>query len=186
MERNRTFVADRTVDRPASHADHVLAGIVVGVELGEVAPVLTVGGGRKATVAGLPFALFESRQPFEDVARPADRLAEFAVVDDVDADICLLPDHRGNGACGAIREHILGNRSAVPPCFQKRQQFRRANEAPNMRRENSPWATRHVQLLPTRIFVELNLTTHVKSTTIRCQHNPRIRRPAKPEAAPVA
>ena len=67
--------------------------VVLGVELGEA---LDVGAraeralrvGRRAVRVG---AVLESVEPFEDVARPADRLAELAITDEIDPDLGLLP-----------------------------------------------------------------------------------------------
>src|SRR6185295_15611044 len=69
-----------------------LMPIVVGVELREFAAVSPGDGDRHAGVSR-PVTLLEAAHALEHVTRPTDRLAEFAIIDDVEADLRLLAHH---------------------------------------------------------------------------------------------
>ena len=84
-------IGDRAGDHPGAqprritpHAGEALSRLVLVVELGEVAAVLAGDRGPEAR-AGVD-ALLETVEPLQHVARPADRFAELAVADDVDAE----------------------------------------------------------------------------------------------------
>ena len=81
-------------DRPDAHrldrGGDAFAGIELGIKFGEL---LAVDAAREWIGAGLDRPPLEAAQPFEHVLRPADRFAELAVADDVDADFGLLVHH---------------------------------------------------------------------------------------------
>src|SRR6516165_9255582 len=78
-QRRLAGIANGSGQRPAGHPGESLMPVVVGVELREFAAVSPSDGHRHAGVRR-PVALLEAAHALEHVTRPADRLAEFAVV----------------------------------------------------------------------------------------------------------
>src|SRR5262245_614894 len=77
-----------------AHSGEALRGLVLVVEIRKVLAILA--GDRGAEAGGVVRALLETGNPLQHIPRPADRLAEFAVADDVDADLRLPLDHLGD------------------------------------------------------------------------------------------
>src|SRR6202030_2403608 len=81
----------RIGDRPDAHrldrGGDAFAGIELGIKFGEL---LAVDAAGKWIAARLDRPPLETAEPFEHVLRPADRFAELAIADDVDADLGLL------------------------------------------------------------------------------------------------
>ena len=103
LDRGLALVGDRADAnfgwRPGQRAGHLL-----GKEFGEPLAVATEPVQRHQFV----LAHFEARDALEDVRRPA-RLAEFAVVDDVEADGHLLADDIGH----RLTQHAVVRRSVI-------------------------------------------------------------------------
>src|ERR1700683_2523628 len=91
------LVGNRAGARPiALGADETLGFVILGIEFGKPFAVPSFGD----DLAGLETdagALLEAGEAFENVARPACRLAKLAVADDVDADVGLLADDPPDG-----------------------------------------------------------------------------------------
>src|SRR5262245_27743036 len=90
-------IANGSSDHPGSelcgvlaHSGEALGGLVLVVEVRKVLAILA--GDRGAEAGTVVLALLETGDPLQHISRPADRLAEFAVADDVDADLRLLLD----------------------------------------------------------------------------------------------
>ena len=81
--------------------------------------------------------VLEAVQPLEDVARPADRLAELAVAHEVDADLGLLPHDLGHRAAQAARRSLVVDRLAGLPGPQAADELGRADQAPHVRGEDA-------------------------------------------------
>ena len=64
-------------------------------------------------------ALLEAAQPPQHITRPADGLAAFAVIDDVEAELDLLPHHLGDAVMQTIFERRLVVALSVAFCGQK-------------------------------------------------------------------
>ncbi len=81
-------------DRPDAHrldgGGDAFAGVELGIKFGEL---LAVDAAGKRIAARLDRPPLKTAQPFEHVLRPADRFAELAVADDVDAGFGLLVHH---------------------------------------------------------------------------------------------
>jgi hypothetical protein len=94
----------------------------------------------------------EAAQPFEHILRPADRFAELAVADDVDARLGLLVHDLGDGA---FQARVVGGlrRTGLPACFgaQEILQRRRPDQAADMRGENAIRAALHCPLVVARV-----------------------------------
>src|SRR5262245_62443993 len=91
-------IANGSGDHPSSelrgvlaHPGETLRSLVLVVEIRKVLAILA--GDRGAEAGGVVLALLETGNPLQHVPRPADRLAEFTVADDVDADLRLPVDH---------------------------------------------------------------------------------------------
>src|SRR4051794_16581864 len=78
---------------------HRLAHVELGVELLEAGPI---GAGGTRAVAGRDRAQLEAAQALDNILVPTDRLAEFAVADDVDANVRLATDHVVYGLLQAL------------------------------------------------------------------------------------
>ena len=117
-----------------------LARIEFGIELGEF---LAINAARERIGAGFDRPPLEARQPFQHILRPADRFAEFAVADDIDADLGLLPHHLGDRIFEAIV--IAGMIVGFARLFgaQEFLQRRRPDQAADMRGENTIAAALH-------------------------------------------
>jgi hypothetical protein len=72
-----------------------LVAIVVGVKLCKFAPVST-GDRRRHSGLRRAISLFETAHACEHIARPANGLAIFAVIDDVDTDLRLFAHDIGD------------------------------------------------------------------------------------------
>src|SRR5262245_8959524 len=117
-----------------AHSGEALRGLVLVVEIRKVLAILA--GDRGAEAGGVVRALLETGNPLQHIPRPADRLAEFAVADEVDTDLRLPLDHIRDQASktflmarGIVRFVIL----LLP---EEGHELRRTNEAPYMRRPN--------------------------------------------------
>ncbi len=84
-------------DRPDAHrldrGGDALAGIELGIKLGEF---LAVDAAGERIGARLDRPPLETAQSLQHILRPADRFAELAVADDVDADLGLLAHDFGD------------------------------------------------------------------------------------------
>src|SRR5262249_60044478 len=102
-----------------------LARVERGVEVGEA---LAVGAALERVGVGPDGTALEAAEPLEHVLRPADRLAELAVADDVDPDLGLLPHHFRHGPREAGFVGLLVERLAALLGAQEILQRRRTNQ----------------------------------------------------------
>src|SRR5262245_8480301 len=134
-------IANGSSDHPGSelcgvlaHSGEALRGLVLVVEIRKVPAILA--GDRGAEAGGVIRALLETGNPLQHISRPADRLAEFAVADDVDADLGLPLDHLGDRAAKTV---LVGGGIiclVVLLLLEERHELRGTNEASHMRRQN--------------------------------------------------
>jgi hypothetical protein len=120
----------------AAHAAEALGAVIAGVEFREFAAVAPDHGRRHAGFA-LP-ALLETAQPPQHIARPADGLAVFAVVDDVEADLGLFAHHLGDAVMQACFEGWFVVRLSVALGGQKFSQARRPDQTADMGGRDAP------------------------------------------------
>lgn len=140
-------IFDRTVDDDAIAEPLGKPGgrVIFGVELGErrmVAPAAhrrhRIGhffGGRGT--------YRDAAKPLEDVEGPVDALGEFAVADDIDADIGLLTHNLGDGFGEAGFKGCFIVRLAIFDGAPEFDQLRRPNKAADVGGENAIGAVRH-------------------------------------------
>ena len=131
--------ADR-IDR----GGHPFARIELGIEIGEPLPVAAA---LKRIGARLDRSALEPAQPLERVLRPADRLPELAVADDVDAGGRLPAHDLGDriGQAFVIGRAIEG--LARLPVAEKILQSGRADQAAHMGGEDALGALLHARAL---------------------------------------
>ena len=121
-------------------------GIELGIELGELC---AVGAALEWIGRLLPERPpLEARQPLQRVLRPADRLAELAVADDVDAGAGLLPHDIGHGVGQAFLIGFYVVRLAALLGAQEFLQRLRADQAADMRGENAIGTAFHARSMP--------------------------------------
>src|SRR5262245_9466330 len=134
-------IANGTGDRPGSelrgvlaHSGEALHGLVLVVEVGKVLAILAGDCGAEA--GGAVHAFLETGNPLQHIPRPADRLPEFAVAYDIDADLRLPPDHLRDRASKTflMARGIVGFVILLLP--EEGYELRGTNEAPHMRRRN--------------------------------------------------
>src|SRR5581483_8225672 len=126
--------------RRARHAARALAGIELGVELGEARPVRAAG---ERVLPGLDRPALEAREPLERVLRPADRLAELAVARDVDADGFLPLHHIENRIPEAARIRVAVVRQAALLLRDELEELRRPDQAADVRGQDAGFAASH-------------------------------------------
>src|SRR5262245_47158632 len=134
-------IANGSSDHPGSelcgvlaHSGEALRGLVLVVEIRKVPAILA--GDRGAEAGTVVLALLETGNPLQHISRPADRLAEFAVADNIDADLRLPLDHlrdRPSKTLLTTREII---RLVILLLLEERHELRGTNEASHMRRQN--------------------------------------------------
>src|SRR5262249_10155426 len=115
--------------------------IELGVELGEPAAVDAAGEG---IAAGLERPPLEAAEPEQRVLRPADRLAELAVADDVEPDRGLPAHHLGDRVLQAFG---IGRGVERPAGFLGGEEFaqrRWADQAADMRGQDASRAALHL------------------------------------------
>src|SRR5262245_5960273 len=144
-------IANGSGDHPSSelrgvlaHPGETLRSLVLVVEIRKVLAILA--GDRGAESGGVVNALLETGNPLQHIPRPADRLAEFPVADDVNAGLRLPIDHLGDRASKAL---LVGRRiiRLVILLFpEEGNELRGTNQAAHMRRQN-PTCRPHVHLL---------------------------------------
>ena len=131
-------------DRPDAYrldrGRNALAGIELGVELGEL---LAVDAAGERIGARLDRPPLEAAQALQHVLRPADRFAELAVADDVDADLGLLAHDLGDRLLQALVVSRLVVRLAGLLGAQKFLQRRRPDEAADMGGEDAVGTALH-------------------------------------------
>src|SRR5262249_18719789 len=142
LKRLMPDITDGSGDHPGSelrgvptHSGKALRGLVLVVEVRKVLAILA--GDRGAEASTVVLALLETGDPLQHIPRPADRLAEFAVADDVDADLRLLLHRLRDRASKTflIAREIVW--FMILLLLEKRHELGGTNEAPHMRRQNS-------------------------------------------------
>ena len=134
----------RDRDRVGDRLD-VILGVELLVEFGEA---LAVGAlGERVAGRGLNGRRSKPDDPLDHILRPGNALAEFAVADDVDADLGLLAHHLGDGLlevarmCRGVVALALLLGAQMPPDQV------RADQAADMGGENPIGAAVHGLLL---------------------------------------
>ncbi len=134
-------IGDRPDADGLDRCRHAFARIELGVEFGEF---LAVDAAREGIMgAGLDLAPLKTAQAFQHILRPADRFAELAVADDVDADFGLVAHDFGDGI---FQARIIGGmvvRLARLLQAQEILQLGWPNKAADMRGENAIDAALH-------------------------------------------
>ncbi len=138
-------IGDRPDRDRIHHGLDLVARIQVGIELGETRAVDAAGEG---IGAGLERPALEAAEAKQRVLRPADRLPELTVADDVDADVGLLAHDLGDGILQALGVAGLVERLAGFLGGEILAQRRRADEAADMGGEDSIGAAFHPCFLP--------------------------------------
>src|SRR6202008_3064504 len=94
LQRPLSDIGDGAGDHPGpelrgilAHSRKALGRLVLVVKFREVPAVLA--GNRGPEARGVVQTLLESRKSLQHISGPADRLAELAVADDIDADLGL-------------------------------------------------------------------------------------------------
>ena len=118
----------------------LVARIEVGVELRKPR---AVEAARERIGRGLERPALETAEAKQRVLRPADRLAELAVADHVDADVGLLPDDLTDCITQAFRVGALVEGFAGLLRAQKFAQRRRTDKAADMGGKNTIRAALH-------------------------------------------
>ena len=108
------------------------------VELGEVARLPRLA----PRVAGAVGDRLEAAETVVDVGEEA-RLADLAVVDDVDPPVALQPDDLGHGLADAGAERLLVDRPALLLLQERREQVARPGQAADVRRQHPCRAPMH-------------------------------------------
>jgi hypothetical protein len=141
LEFGEPAIGDRPGRDRVQHGLDFVAGIEIGVELGETGAVETAGEGIGAR---LERPALEAAEAEQRVLRPADRLAELTIADDVKADLGLPAHDVGDGVFQALGVSSLVERLS---CFLGGEEFaqrRRADQAADMGRENAIGAAFHL------------------------------------------
>ena len=116
-----------------------LLRVELGVELGESAAISAA----RPRVTALERPALETAEAVEHVLRPRERLAVFAVADDVDAALGLLPDNLRDGVlqCALVGRFVVGLAGLLGA--KKLLQLRRPDQAADMGGENTVRAAVH-------------------------------------------
>ena len=112
---------------PLADAGHTELALVLLVELGELTSILAADG--LGCTRNLLGSELETAHPFHHVLRPAQVLAELAVVDQVDADLGLFLHYATDLAVEAGRHFLFGHGVAGVLLSQQRQKCVRSHEA---------------------------------------------------------
>ena len=112
-------------------ADKTLRLVVFRVKLREALAVSPFCN-NFAYLKSEPSPLFEAGEPIEDVTRPARRLAELAVANDINARACLLVHDLGHRSPQPIRIGARCLSVAGVYCLQVRDELRRPDKAARM------------------------------------------------------
>ena len=143
LELRLAGVADRTDADRIHRGRDAFARVELGVELGEF---LAVDAALERVGARLERPPLEAAQAFEHVLRPADRLAELAVADDVDAGVGLLAHDGGDRLGEAAVIGRLVEAVALLPGAQELLQLGRPDQAADMGGEDAIGAALHAVL----------------------------------------
>src|SRR5262249_53254907 len=137
-----TRIGDRPDADRVHGSGHALARIELGVELGEARPV---GAALKRILARLERPALEAREPLQHILRPADRLAELAVADDVDPGIGLRLDYVDDRLGEALVIGLLVEAVTLLPGAQELLQLRRPDQAADMGGEDALGTAFHAE-----------------------------------------
>ena len=114
--------------------------LILDVELLEVTVVLASDGRYRWHCAR---SEFDPGQPLDHIAGPTAGLSEFTITDDVDAHLRLLAHDLGNRISQGIGKDRIIDGFAVLACLDESQQFRRPDQAADMRRQDAAGALGH-------------------------------------------
>ena len=149
-----TAIGDRAVDHDAIAETFAQTGggIVLGIKFRKGRAILSAGHGRHRILQflrrGRPHG--NAFEPLENIERPIEPFTEFAIADDVDADLRLLADDLDDRLGETGFEGGLVIWLAIFDRSPELDQFRRPDQTADMGGENAIGVVRHVECFSCR------------------------------------